>query len=157
MPVSLSSYKTYLESFDFSKKPHKSTLHNLWECDIFSNNFSLARFSRSSVRVCVWQKRRQQWQKYSVYCQVMRSNFSHIPIHFPPILECFQFVGSFFLLLCVCVFLCWLVYLKSFNLYCVSVYVYGLFLSIRYFVTYVLYSGNKIWNLDYNHSNSLSS
>lgn len=26
-----------------------------------------------------------------------------------------------------------------------------------HFVTYVLYDGNKIWNLDYNHSNTLSS
>lgn len=78
---------------------------------------------------------------------------------FHPFWSAFNSFGFFYCYVCVCelVFLCWLVYLKSFNLYCVSVYVYGLFLSIRYFVTYVLYSGNKIWNLDYNHSNTLSS
>lgn len=45
-------------------------------------------FSLFLFPLCLTQSFGCRW----VYCQVMRSNFSHIPIHFPPILECFQFV-----------------------------------------------------------------
>lgn len=111
------------------------------------------------ICACAVAKRRQQWQKYSVlsghafkflaYSNSFSTHFGVLSIRF--FYCCLAYVCKCIVCMSFCVLAC--VSLKSQNVYiCVF-----LLLTLATLLHMFLYDGNKIWNLDYNHSNTLSS